>query len=82
VPAGIIAVGGLFANTVIKAIPLHVVVVRLGINGLGFTVTVTVKVAVQLLGAVPDDAVTLYNTSIAAFVALLNACPIVEIPVV
>jgi hypothetical protein len=59
VPVGIIAVGGLFASTVEKAIPLHVVVVRLEINGLGFTVTVTVKVAVQLLGAIPDDAVTL-----------------------
>ena len=72
-PAGIIDVGGLFATKVVKAIPLQVVAVRLGIIGLGFTVTVTVKAAVQLFGEVPDDAVTLYTTLIAELVELVTA---------
>jgi hypothetical protein len=42
------------------------------ITGLGFTVTVTVKVEVQLVGDVPDDAVTLYITLIGAVVELVN----------
>ena len=54
----------------------HIVAVTLATRGVGFTVTVTVNVEVQLLGDVPEDAVTLYTMSIGAFVELINVWPI------
>ena len=54
----------------------HIVSVTLATRGVGFTVTVTVNGVVQLLGNVPEDAITLYTTSIGAFVELINVWPI------
>lgn len=41
-------------------------------DGDGFTVTVKLKVLVQLFGAVPDEAVILYTTSIGDVVVLVK----------
>ncbi len=54
-----------------------------GSVGFGLTVTVTVNgVPEQVLGFIPKEGVTLYTTSIGAFVVLFNVCPIVEVGVV
>ena len=60
----------------------HIVSVKFDIFGVGFTVTVTVNVLVQLFGDVPEEAVTLYKTLIAAFVILVNVWLIALTPVV
>ena len=49
----------LFVGVTVNAEPLQVAAVLLVITGLGFTVTVMVKVGpVQIFGAVPDIGVT------------------------
>ena len=42
----------------VKAVPLQVIEVWFGINGFGLTVTIMVKVLLQVLGDAPDVAVT------------------------
>ena len=47
-------------------------------DGDGFTVTVKLKVLVQLFGAVPDEAVMLYTTLIGAVVVLVKF-PVIDV---
>jgi hypothetical protein len=51
VPAGTIVPGGAFAGVTVNKLPLHTEAVVLEITGLGFTVTVIVKLAPGQAGA-------------------------------
>ena len=72
VPAGTVSLPVCVGDTV-NAEPLQIVAVLLVITGLGFTVTVIVKVGpVQIFGAVPDDGVTVQVIVCTVFVKLYN----------
>ena len=61
VNAGTISLQLLLGDTV-NAVPLHIVAVLLAITGVGFTVTVTVKLVPTQLPASPLVGVTVYTT--------------------
>ena len=61
VDAGTISLPLLLGVTV-NAVPLHIVAVLLAITGVGFTVTVTVKLVPTQLPASPLVGVTVYTT--------------------
>ena len=59
VPAGTTSVEGVPSTGVtVKGLPEQIVGVLAAITGFGLTVTVTLKVAVQIFVPVPEDAVT------------------------
>jgi hypothetical protein len=71
VDAGTISLPLLLGVTV-NAVPLHIVAVLLAITGVGFTVTVTVKLVPTQLPASPLVGVTVYTTVCTAFVVLVK----------
>ena len=71
VPAGTTS-GSVLVGVTVKAVAEQIVCVTLAITGFGFTVTVTVKVLLHAVGAVPEVAVTVYTTLIAALVVLVK----------
>jgi hypothetical protein len=71
VDAGTISLPLLLGVTV-NAVPLHIVAVLLAITGVGFTVTVTVKLVPTQLPASPLVGVTVYTTVCTPFVVLVK----------
>jgi hypothetical protein len=59
-------------GVIVKAVPLHIVLVLLAITGVGFTVTVTVKLVPTQLPASPLVGVTVYTTVCTVFVVLAS----------
>jgi hypothetical protein len=51
-----------FTGVIVNAVPLHIVLVLFATTGVGFTVTVTVKLAPTQLPASPLVGVTVYTT--------------------
>ena len=68
--------GGVFTKERLKEFPEQVDKLWFGICGLGFTVTVNVKVLLHVLGMVPVVAVIVYTILIGALVVLVNVWPI------
>jgi hypothetical protein len=62
----------LLLGVIVNAVPLHIVLVLLAITGVGFTVTVTVKLVPTQLPASPLVGVTVYTTVCAVFVVFVK----------
>ena len=66
------AVGTPSTGVTVKAAPLQMAGVCVGIKGFGFTVTVIVNVAPTHAPAAPDVGVTVYVAVCTAFVGFVN----------
>ena len=77
VDAGTISLPLSLGDTV-NAVPLHIVLVLLAITGVGFTVTVTVKLVPTQLPASPLVGVTVYTTVLAVLVLFVNVWLILD----